>query len=130
MLEMMGSLEKLQEMQTARSAETSHVSELTLRPMSTANKGHVLLCKTEHSEAALRDEKTGDLTDYGVNCEDYYHANDGWSLLRYADIAAADTYPPCWCVADVDYFCPANPVGWVLDLGLPEGTQNELREKD
>lgn len=127
MLEMMGSL-KLQEMQTARSAETSHVSELTLRPMSTANKGHVLLCKTEHTEAALRDADTGDLTDYGANCEDYYNVPDGWHLLRYA--ASDDSgYPPCWHV-DTDDFVPANPVGWVLDLGVPEGTQNELREKD
>lgn len=93
------------------------------------SKGHVLLCKTEHNEAALRDEKTGDLTDYGVNCEDYYHANDGWRLLRYADVQTTDTYPPCWCVADVDYFCPANPIGWVLDLGLPKDTENELREE-
>ena len=126
MLEMMSGLEKQQQLTVAHAAGTFRVEQLTLRPMSTAPEGHVLLCKTKHEDNVYLNNDTGNLTAYGANVEGFGHADDGWHLLTYLRAGtfrgrripdSARWTPACWCMAATDRFVPANPIGWVLDLG-------------
>ena len=120
MMGMMASLEKQQGLAAAQAAETFRVEQLALRPMSTAPEGHVLLCKTKHEADVYFAEGAA----YGANAEEFGHANDGWHLLYFVDGAwerqdehSSLFMPGCWQVYDTYIPVPANPVGWVLDLG-------------
>ena len=124
MLEMMSGLEKQQQLTVAHAAGTFRVEQLTLRPMSTAPEGHVLLCKTKHEDNVYLNNDTGNLTAYGANVEGFGHADDGWHLLYFVDGVwerqdehSSLFMPGCWQVYDTYIPVTANPVGWVLDMG-------------